>query len=558
MPLLGLLIAIAIALTQSCASIADSTPISSATPHVVDGTIFSDCPKTNSPDVPFPPNAVRTQKVGLFNFGVVALRLAPEQEELLFLSNGQDQGPQPLVAIRPNENSWPSWYSRDFDFQGRLAAGDIDGSGYPEIAVPVFADNYRNYSGGELHIYKNEKGVLEPTAHTRIDLGGALLEVTLGDADGDGDLDAATSILGKDGTVPGRPPLGSGETIIMENQNGTIVDNRFWTADDVKECQLPLGKGIHCNFVFGMLFADVNQDGIMDLVANGNRLRIYYGELVAAGTTDEKTRISKKPGWQSDEYWDVGYDLSLAWKDRKKRTLMIAVSSYSPVPGHKYPFRIYVPTKATKASWASSKDSTDVPHAGGGGLVLHDVNDDSYPDLIASSQGINKHPMRIYMGTKTGYKPTPDYCSGTASTSQPRRINCGGSLFFGGTIVEAEGDNGHQTTCETFSIGTPKSIPGNKDDDTSNCQHTILAKDHAGYVFTLQRDFSYIQSVKIDGTSLGRKQFAFESGGMTVSVGKKVMPAAKVEITYQYSAHPNLVIADMDPLCGPGIFSNQP
>ncbi len=549
MSFIGFRIATIAALLLPASCFAAGVPIPLTAPHVVDGNNFFDCPNKNSSDVPFPPQAYRTQKIGLFSFGVAAVRLAPDQPEVLFLSNGQDQGPQPLVAISPEENSWPSWYSTDFDFQGRLAVGDIDGNGFPEIAVPVFADKYRNYSGGKLHIYKNEKGKLLPAYETRIDVGGALLEVAFGDADGDGDLDVATSILGKDGSVPEPPPSGSGETIIMENQNGRIVDNRFWTAEDVEECKLKLGDKIQCNFVFGILFADVNLDGIMDLITNGNRLRIYYGALVGAGTPQEKTAISKKPGWQSKEYWDVGYDVSLGWENRKKRTMMLAVSSYSPVPGTAYPFRTYIPASSKKAVWKSKVVGA------GGGLLVHDINNDTYPDLITSSQGINKHPMRIFLGHKTGYKVMPEFCSGKSSGSEPRKITCPGSLFFGGTVIESEGDDAPETTCETFSVGKLKALPQGRG---SSCTHTNLKADHAGYVFTLQRKSSYIESVKIEGKTLSRKLFAYEPGGMTVSVGQKVMPASTVEITYRYSANPNLVIADMDPLCGPGIFPNQP
>lgn len=532
-------------LTGSCSS-ADNGPSPQNEARVVDGSTFHDCPATNAANVPFPPEAFRTQRVGLFSFGVAAVQLHPDEEELLFLSNGQDLAPQPLVATRAKSNEWPTWYSDSFDFQGRLEVGDLDGNSYPEIAVPVFADKFRHYSGGELHIFKNDDGKLLPAYAQRISVGGAVLELAFGDADADGDLDLATSILGKEGQLPSAPLSGSGDTIIFENHQGTIADTPSWTAHAVGNCSVRRING-PCNFVFGLLFADINQDGIMDLVANGNRLRIYEGQLVAEGTPQEKTRISAIPSWQSTEYWDVGYDLSLGWDNWKSRTMMLAVSSYSPI-GNEYPFRVYTPDKGETATWQSAVEGF------GGGLMVHDINNDSFADLVTSSQGINKQPVRIFLGSDTGFDTSPQFCSGTNSLSSPRSINCIGSLFFGGTIVASVSDNTPQEACEAFSIGTSSTpLPA-----SSHCTSTTLRTDHAGYVFTLRRKATYIESVKIGGQALDRKQFAFASAGMTVSLGKKLLPAATVEFTYRYSAEPNLVVADMDPLCGAGIFQNQP
>jgi hypothetical protein len=527
----------------SCSS-ADSPPQNES--RVVDGNTFPDCPLRNAASVPFGPDAFRTQRVGLFSFGVAAVRLDPGKRELLFLSNGQDLAPQPLVATAAEPDDWPVWYSDNFDFQGRLAVGDIDGNGYPEIAVPVFADKFRYYRGGELHIYQNDAGTLLPEYAQRIKVGGALLEVAFGDADADGDLDLATSILGKDGQLPSAPPSGSGGTIIFENLGGKIASTPFWTSQAAPKCDDGRVNG-PCNFVFGMLFADINQDGIMDLVANGDRLRIYQGHLVEKGTPREKTSISAQPVWQSRERWDIGYDLSLGWENWSNRTLNLAVSSYSPL-GNRYPFRMYTPEKSDTHTWQSEVNGF------GGGLLVHDINNDNYADLITSSQGINKQPVRIFLGSETGYDTAPQFCSGAHSLSSPRSINCVGTLFFGGTIVAAEGDNPIETSCETFVIGETSV----QSSTSSGCERTTLNADHAGYVFTLRRKASYITSVKIGGRALDRSLFAFAPGGMTLSVGEKVLPASTVDINYRYSPQPNLVVADMDPLCGPGIFLNQP
>jgi hypothetical protein len=510
---------------------------------VVDGSSFPDCPAQNSEVVPYSPNVTRTQSVGLFSYGVAAVRLDPQKEEALILSNGQDLAPQPLVAIPAQSNKWPIWYSASFDFQGRLAIGDIDGNGYPEIAVPVFADRARNYSGGELQIYGNQSGQLSPTVAQRIPIGGATLEAAFGDADADGDLDLATSVLGTTGLLPGPPPSGSGPTLIFRNQQGKLESRPFWTSASVGKC--PSNETLQCNFVFRLLFADVNQDGIMDLVANGNHLRIYQGRLVGAGTPEERTEISTTHSWQSKATWDVGYDVSMAWRDRESRSVMLAVSSYSPTQGT-YPFRIYSPAEGDTAIWESKV------HGLGGGLLLQDVDGDDHADLITASQGVNKQPVRIFLNSEAGFDSSPQFCSGSTSASSPRTILCGQSLFFGGTVVSAQGQNQSKLTCEVFSIGKPPTPPP----DTA-CETTVLPGTHAGYVFTLGRKASQIQSVRIGGETLNRDQIAFTPNSMTVSLGRKVLPAQTLEIVYKYLVQPNIVVADMDPLCGPGTFQYQ-
>lgn len=530
-------------LISGCANTADAPKNNLRT---VDGNTFSDCPANNGPSVPYGWNAYRTKPAGLISYGVAAVRLAPDANELLFVSNGQDNAAQPLVAVQAEPDAWPVWYSENYDFQGRLKTGDINGDGYPEIALPIFANKFRYYQQGGLHIYANKAGKLSPSYAQRIDVGGAVLEVAFGDADADGDLDLATAILGTEGQLQDAPTSGTGDTIIFENMGGKIASKQFWTAEEVPKCPDPRVNG-PCNFVLSMMFADVNQDGIMDLVANGNRLRIYYGQLRHAGTAQEKTSISVKPGWQSKENWGLGYSLSLGWQDWRNRRPMLAVSSYAPA-GSGTPFRIYTPSRSNEPSWQSQVVGQ------GGGLLIHDVNGDQYTDLITSSQGDNKQPVRIFLGNKNGYSTAPQFCSGSPSDSSPRSINCDVSLYWGGTIVAAEGSSPSKQACEVFTLGTADTTPSSD----SACVETLLPASHAGYVFTLKRSAAKISAIKIGGEALSRKFYAATPGGMTVSLGRKVKASTSVEITYQYLPEPDLVVADMDPLCGLGIFQYQP
>ena len=477
----------------------------------------TDCPSAREQGqdarIPYLSYPSRPLPLGLFSFGIAATRLSPGQPMVLVLSSGQDKAPQPLVLVPPRDKAWPTWYSKEIEYHGRAAVGDLDADGYPEVAVAIFADRMRRYSGGKIAIYKNRAGKLETNASTEIATQ-SVLGVSFGDADGDGDLDLLAGVLGGGGRFPEDIPE-SGPVVIFENRDGKISGSRHWASEREGS-----------NYMFDVLLADIDQDGLMDLAANGNRLRIYFGRRSASGAT---TELSTTPEWTSSESWQIGYDLGVG-KVGPATSPAIVVTAYCDACDHGYPIRIYHPVRgdadSQTASWASSFEEQ------GGGIALHDLNNDGFQDLAATSQNVAPQPLRIYAGGPKGIGVDPDYCTAVGEMDEH---GCPIAGFIGGTVTAADIDARRAETTERF--------PPNG-----------LDSHHGGHVFTLQRNARAIQSVRVGGHELSASEYAFVPGENQVSIGMDVEPRDRVQVDYLFDPNPDLFIADMNPNCGPGVF----
>ncbi len=310
----------------------------------------------------------------------------------IIVANGNDMQRQHLVVYYNlgdgSFNSVPDWQSQDIDYHGHLAVGDLNADGWPDVAVSVYIGPTGFNSPGKLKIYYNNEGVLEDTPSFESEEF-YTFSCAMGDADGDGDLDIATT---------------SGESYNQINETAKIFYNDNGTFSATAEWNSTL--------LFSSLdvdFGDVDGNGKLDLVFAGERWPSY---IFLAGNTGE---IPNTYSWETSE--NPVYMNSLdTGKTGQNGTTGIVFSGNDQLGGDGkvklYTFEDEIPPAST-AAWAS--DSAGY----WSGILLHDVDLDGINDLIYGGWWL---PLRIHLGNEEYFEDLPEYTSQTNSVVEAIQI----------------------------------------------------------------------------------------------------------------------------------------
>ncbi|MBN1339485.1 MAG: T9SS type A sorting domain-containing protein [Bacteroidales bacterium] len=453
---------------------------------ITSGTIYAQTiPFNTTPDWQSNPNGHIATGLGLADIN-------GDGWKDMIVANGNDIEIQHLVVYYNKGdgtfNADPDWQSEDIDYHGHLAVGDIDLDGWPDVAVSVYIGHSGFGEPGKVKVYYNQEGDLESTP-SFVSCNFYTFSCALGDADGDGDPDLATT---------GGEPYGSlyDKGKIFINNNGFFSQCPEWETSNA----------------FGSLdvdFADMDNNGFLDVVFSSEETPNYIY------LADNTGNISPTAAWQSGEPSNYINSLDIGFTSGNS-TPGIVMTGNSQLGGdgkvRHYTFESGIPATST-ASWTSN------PFGYGSGILLAEINNDGFPDLIYGGWWL---PVKIALGNASGFETTTSYTSSTSSVVE--------------AIQMADlNKDGIQVKTQTIGINQSVSVVYLDDQLVEN-----------------------ILDVRINGMSVKSSFFTCLPNKNWISFKDNLKQGDVVTVDYEYSESPDMVITNWDSGKGNYIFYNSP
>lgn len=167
----------------------------------------------------------------------------------LVVANGNDMAQQ-RVAVYYNQGNGtfplaPDWQSGDVAYNGHLDVGDVNGDGWPDVAVAYLGSS--STTAPIARVYLNNSGTLSSLPDWTADVDGNAFGVAFGDVNNDGRPDLAVST-----SWPYSPPEPYHNYVYI-NAGDRLETSASWRSDDQ-------------NHYMGVLWTDADDDGWLDLL----------------------------------------------------------------------------------------------------------------------------------------------------------------------------------------------------------------------------------------------------------------------------------------------------
>lgn len=309
----------------------------------------------------------------------------------LIVANGNDIRQGSLDVYYNNGNGTfptsPSWSSNDKDFHGHLSLGDIDGDGDLDVVVSVYIGDGGIDTKGFVKAYFNQGNSLESTPSWRSQNDYFTFQNALGDADGDGDLDLVIAT--------GNAYRASSRTYgyIFSNNNGAFETIPSWSTNVTMNAN-------------DVEFADMDDNGYLDVVFGCGDCPNYIHLANNLG------QISRDYQWRSQENKMGTNSLAIARLGTSSHFDVIS-SGNNQLTGVDGKGRAHLfnnlPSGQSLAGWTTSVGRQ---HSS---IVVEDLNGDGFNDLLL---GQWFGPLRLYNGTASGLASSPVWTSTTSSVLQ--------------------------------------------------------------------------------------------------------------------------------------------
>jgi hypothetical protein len=177
----------------------------------------------------------------------------------LVISDGNDIEKGRLNVYYNNEGFFPTtanWQSSDLGYNGHLDVGDVNGDGWPDVAVSYLGTS--SSFGPIARVYLNNDGELSSIPDWTSDITGNSFGVDFGDMNNDGRPDLAVA------TGWSYAPYYNYHNYVYLNVDGNLESTASWISDDIYTYQ-----GTH--------WVDADDDGWLDLayIGTGQETYIY-------------------------------------------------------------------------------------------------------------------------------------------------------------------------------------------------------------------------------------------------------------------------------------------
>jgi hypothetical protein len=170
----------------------------------------------------------------------------------LVVANGNDMAIQRLVVYYNQGDgtfpSMPGWQSSDTAYNGHLDVADVNGDGWPDVAVAYLGEF--NTVGPIVRLYLNNAGTLSATPDWTADIDGNAFGAAFGDANSDGRPDLAVAT----GWAYSNP--NAYRNYVYMNSGGQLEATASWQSDDL-------------NDYMDVMWLDANQNRRLDLLGVG-------------------------------------------------------------------------------------------------------------------------------------------------------------------------------------------------------------------------------------------------------------------------------------------------
>ena len=323
----------------------------------------------------------------------------------LVVADGNDMGKGKVKIYFNNGDGLLSinadWQSSDNSYNGHLDVADVNGDGWPDVAVSYLGTS--SSFGPIARLYLNNEGTLSSLPDWESDISGNSFGVDFGDMNNDGRPDLAVA------TGWSYSPQHYYKNYVYVNVDGVIESTPSWISDD-------------SNHYLGTLWVDADNDGWMDLAFIGSfqETQIYRninGELET--TASWKTSDSSSQDGIMLTAGDVNND-GISELFATDNTQLGGSGLFKQYTGLEEGFF----EKTCSWNYYGNYGST---------VELADLNGDKKLDLATGSWWGN---TKIFINDGTGLPASPTWISGGSSVNEKIVFGNVGPILCERTITE--------------------------------------------------------------------------------------------------------------------------
>jgi len=422
----------------------------------------------------------------------------------------------------------PFWISEDADYATGGVCWDVDGDGWLDFLMGNGNDMERNRDA----VYFNHRGDIETAASWRSGDEGYDGHIAVGDIDGDGDLDLVVTGF-----------LDPHVEQLYRNNGGRFSASPVWTCNDADDS-------------FSCALGDVDNDGDLDLATCSG----YFEPAAVKVFRNRDGALERVASWRTPIPYNAN---DVAWCDvDNDGDLDLAIAGHGDSC---YLFENEGGTINPTPVWRSTATAEYNQ------LTFGDVDGDGWRDLAVSDNSRGR--VELYMN-HGGVLDADFVWSVAKSRAAPVKfgdVDDDGDedLAAGGwwsflSVYENRGGGLAATPSwefypESGALVCEQIVWADMDNDGLRFETDKFDGDGARKLFYLgHRPVHYFNNVKVNGRTLGPKEFCFQPEDGWVSLAHAPAEGrASVEVSYVRSADLDLGVTNWDKPTGSYFFQND-